>query len=191
MSSGNCELHTHFTFLHEILTSTYTKIFNIFFTYNMTRCPTISFQLSIMPKWLAKHISTKVSFKITIRKRHVCIDTRWPWKWNQYFYLEIWNDECSKIIFLLSFQVLTRLNSQNRNEKILLMNSDTLIFIWILVFPIAIIQVSAPRKWSVLIYFSSLHDYWLPSTIISLVHNSLGDMERCEKVLFSFSNCEK
>ena len=70
---------------------------------------------------------TKVSFKITIRKKHVYIDIRWPWKWNQYFYLAIWGDEPSKIIFLPSFQLVTRLNSQNRNEKILLMNSDTLI----------------------------------------------------------------
>ena len=52
-------------------------------------------------KWLAKHISTKVSFKITIRKRHVYIDICWPWKWNQYLYLGIWEDERSKIIFLL------------------------------------------------------------------------------------------
>ena len=69
----------------------------------MSRCPTINFQLSIMTKWLAKHISTKVSFKITIRKRHVYIDIRWPWKWNQYFYLGIWENERSKIIFLPSF----------------------------------------------------------------------------------------
>ena len=34
-----------------------------------------------------------------------------------------------KIIFLLSFQHVTRLNSQNVNETILLMNSDTLICI--------------------------------------------------------------
>jgi len=50
-----------------------------------------------MSKLLAKHISTKVSFKITVRKRHVCIDIRWPWKWNQYFYMGIWNDERTKI----------------------------------------------------------------------------------------------
>ena len=67
----------------------------------MSRCPTFTFQVSIMSKWLAKHISTKVSFKITIRKRHVHIDIRWPWKWNQDLYLGIWEDERSKIIFLL------------------------------------------------------------------------------------------
>ena len=61
---------------------------------------------------------TQVTFKITIRKRHVYIDIRWPWKWNQYFYLAIWEDERSKLIFLPSFQLVTRLNSQNRNEKI-------------------------------------------------------------------------
>ena len=69
---------------------------------------------------------TQVSFKITIRKRHVYIDIRWPWKWNQYFYLGIWEDESSKIIFLPSFQLVTRLNSQNRNETSLLINSDSL-----------------------------------------------------------------
>ena len=108
----------------------------------MSRCPTFTFQFSIMSKWLAKHISTKVSFKITIRKRHVYIDICWPWKWNQYFYLGIWNDERTKIIFLPSFQLVKRLNSQNINETSLLMNSNTLISIWVLAFPIGIIQVS-------------------------------------------------
>ena len=143
----------------------------------MSRCPTFTFQVSIMSKRLAKHISTKVSFKITIRKRHVYIDIRWPWKWKQYLYLGIWEDECSKIILLPSFQLVTRLNSLNRNETSLLMNSDTLICIWILAFPIGIIQVSTPRKWSFFLYFSSLHDYWPPTTLISLVHNPLGEME--------------
>ena len=36
----------------------------------MSRCPNFTFQVSIISKLLAKHISTKVSFKITIRKRH-------------------------------------------------------------------------------------------------------------------------
>ena len=112
------------------------------------------FRLSIMSKWLAKHISTKVSFKITIRKRHVCIHIRWHWKRNQDFYLGIWNDERTKIIFLLSFQLVTRLNSQNRIEISFIMDYDTFICIWILVFPIGIIQVSNPRKWSFLLYFS-------------------------------------
>ena len=112
------------------------------------------------------------------------IDIRWPWKWIQYFYLGIWEDERSKIIFLPSFQLVTRLNSQNRNETSSLMNSDTLICIRLLAFPIGIIQVSTPRKWSFLLYFSSLHDYWHQTTLISLVHNSLGKMEWCEKRAF-------
>ena len=78
-----------------------------------------------------------------------------------------------------------------QNETILLMNSDTLIWIWILAFPIGIIQVSTPRKWSFLIYFSCLHDYWTPTTLNTLVHNSLGEMEWCEKRAFNFSKCEK
>ena len=129
----------------------------------MSRFPTFTFQVSIMSKWLAKHISTKVSFKITIMKRHVHIDIRWTWKWNQYFYLGIREDERSKIIFLPSFQLATQLNSQNRNETSLLMNSDTLICIWILAYPIGIIQVSTPRKWCFLLYFS-------PYTITDLNH---------------------
>ena len=112
----------------------------------MSRCPTLTYLVSIMSKWLAKHISTKVSFKITIRKRYVHIDIRWPWKWNQYFYLGIIENERSKIIFLPSFKLVTRLNSQNRNETNLLMKSGTLICIWILAFPIGIIQVLTPRN---------------------------------------------
>ena len=69
----------------------------------MSRCPTFTFRFLIMSKWLAKHISTKVSLKITIRKRHVHIDIRWPSKWNQYFYLGIREDERSKIIFFAFF----------------------------------------------------------------------------------------
>ena len=134
-----------FHFLQRILTSTHMKKFNIFLQ-NMSRCSTFTFQVSIVSKWLSKHISTKVSFKITIRKRHVYIDIRWPWKWNQYFYLGIWEDESSKIIFLPSFQLVTRLNSQKRNETRLLKNSDTLICIWLFAFPIGIIQVSTPEN---------------------------------------------
>ena len=126
----------------------------------MSGCPTFTFQVSIMSKSPAIQVSTKVSFKITIRKRYVYTDIRWPWKWNQYFYLGIWEDESSKIIFLPSFHLVTRLNSQNRNETSLLMKSDTLIYIWMLEFPIGIIQVSTPRKWSFFLYFSTLHDYW-------------------------------
>ena len=127
----------------------------------MSRCPTFTFQASIMSKWIAKHISTKVSFKITIRKRHFYIDFPWTWKWKHNFYLGIWEYERSKIIYLPSFHIGTRLNSQNRNETSLLMNSDTLIFIWILPFPIGIIQVSTPRKWRFLHYFRSVHNYLL------------------------------
>ena len=157
----------------------------------MSRCPTFTFRVSIMSKWLAKHISTKVSFKITIRKRHFYIDIRWPWKWKKYFYLGFWEYERSKIIFLPSLQLVTRLNSQNRNETSLLMNSDTLICIWILAFPISIIQVSTPRKWSFLLHFGSLHDDWPPTTLISLEHNSLGETEWCEKRAFQLLKMRK
>ena len=134
---------------------------------------------------------TQVSFKITIRKRHAYIEIRWPWKWNQYIYLVICEDERSKIIFFPSFQLVTRLNSQNRNETSLLINSDTLICIWILEFPIGIIQISTPRKWSFLLYFSYFHYYWPPTTLISLVHNSLGEMEWFENRAFQLLKMRK
>jgi len=96
-------------FSTRILTSKHTKVY-------MSRCQTFNFQFSIMSKWLAKHIITKVSYKITIRKRQVYIDIRWPWKWNQCFYLGIWNDDRTKMIVLPSFHLATRLNCQNTNE---------------------------------------------------------------------------
>ena len=133
------------------------KKFNIFCIIYVTMS-NIHFSVLNNVKWPAKHISTKVSFKITIRKRLIYIHIRWPWKRNQYFYLGIWEDERSKIILLNSFQLVTRLNSQTRYEISLLMNSDTLICIWISAFPIGIIQDSTPRKWCFLLYFSSLHD---------------------------------
>jgi len=157
----------------------------------MSRCPTFNFQVSLMSKWLAKHISITVSFKITIRKRHVFIDIRWPWKWKQYFYLVIWEDVRSKVISLPSFHLVTRINSQKRNETNLLMNSDTLICIWIFAIPIGIIQFSTPRKWIFLLYFSSLHDYWPATTLISLVVNSLGEIEWFEKRSFQLLKMRK
>ena len=78
-----------------------------------------------------------------------------------------------------------------RNDTFLLMISDTLIFIWILAFPIGIIQVSTPRKWSFLLYFGNFHDYWPPTPLISLVHNSLGEMEWCEKRAFQLLKTRK
>ena len=71
------------------------------------------------------------------------------------------------------------------------MNADTLICIWILLFPISIIEVSTPRKWIFLLYFSSLHDYWPPITWNSFVHTSWGKMERCEIRAFQFLKIRK
>jgi len=77
-----------FHFSTRILNSTHIRKCLIFFSQNICRkCPTIQFRLSTMSKLLAKNISNKVSLKITIRKRHVYIDIRWPWIWTQYFQL--------------------------------------------------------------------------------------------------------
>jgi len=146
----------------------------------MTRCPKINFQFSIMSKWLAKHISTKVSFKITIWKKHVYLDIGWPWIWKQGFPLGIWNDVRTKMIVLPSFQLATRLNSQNTNEIDVINRQWHINFLWILVFPISIIEVSTSRKCCFWLNFSSLHDYWPPSTWNSLVYSSWGEKYRCE-----------
>ena len=144
-----------------------------------------------MSKWLAKHISTKVSFKITITKRHVRIDIRWPCKWYQYFYLGIWNDDHSKIIVLPSFQLTTRLNSQNRNENVFI-NELTHINLYMN------IGISNWQNWSFdptqmkfFTLFHSLHDYWPPTTWNPLEHTSWGNCSDVKYVLFSSPKCEK
>jgi hypothetical protein len=144
-----------------------------------------------MSKWLAKHINTKVSFKITFRKRHVYIDIGWPWIWIQCFFLGIWNDDRTKMVFLPSFQFAKRLNSQNTNENEFINERWHFNCLWILVFPIGIIDVSTSRKSCIWLYFSSLHDYWPPSTWNSLVHTSWGEMERCENRAFQLLKMRK
>ena len=120
----------------------------------------------------------KVSFKITIRKRHVYIDIDWSWMGNQCFCLGIWNDDRTKMIVLLSLQLATQM------KLCLLMNSYTLISLWIMVFPIGIIEFSTSRTCCFWLYFCSLHDYWHPSTWKYLVNTSWGKMDRCEKRAF-------
>jgi hypothetical protein len=73
----------------------------------------------------------------------------------------------------------------------LLMNSVTLICLWILVFPIGIIEFSTSRKCCFWHCFSSLHDYWPPSTRNSLVHTSWAEMEWCEKRAFQLFKFRK
>jgi len=74
---------------------------------------------------------------------------------------------------------------------ILLMNSDTLICLLILVIPIGVIEVSTSPKCSFWLYFSSLHDYWPPSTWNSLVHTSWAKWNGVKYLLFSSSKREK
>ena len=156
-----------------------------------TRWPTFTYLQSILSKWLSKLISTNVSFKITISKRHVYIDIRLPWIWNQYFYLGIWINDRNKMIVLPSFQAATPLNSQNKNEIEFINDSSTLMFIRKLIFPIGIIEISTPRNWSFWLYFSSLSDYWPPSTINPLVNTSWSEMEGCENRVFQLLKMRK
>ena len=144
-----------------------------------------------MSKWLAKHISTNVSFKITTRKRHIYIKFGGPWIWNQCFYLGIWNDVRNEMILLRWFQLATRSISQNKNETEFYNALWYINFLWIFEFPIGIIEISTSSKWCFWRYFSSLHDYWPPSTCNSLVHNSWGEMEWCEKTALQLLKMRK
>jgi len=60
-----------------------------------------------------------------------------------------------------------------------------------LVFPIGIIEVSTTRIWSFLLYFSSLHYLWCPSTWNPSIHTSLGEMVRREKRAFQLLKTRK
>ena len=82
MASGKCELHTYFTFFQRILTSTHMKKFNIFCIIYVAMS---NIHFSVLDN-VKMNCITQVSFKITIRKRHVYIDICWPWKWNQHFF---------------------------------------------------------------------------------------------------------
>jgi hypothetical protein len=73
----------------------------------------------------------------------------------------------------------------------LLMNTDTWNCLWILVFPNGIIEVSNSRKCCFWLYFSSLQDYWPPSTWNLLVHTSWGETERREKRAFQLLKLRK
>ena len=68
----------------------------------------------------------------------------------------------------------------------LLMYSESLFCIWILVFPIGIIEVTTPRDWSFWLHNCSSHDSWPPSTWNSLEHKTWGEMEGCEKCAYQF-----
>ena len=156
----------------------------------MSRCRTFPFQPSIMTKRLAKHISIKVSFKFSIRKRHVYIDIGWPWIWNQYFYLGILNDDRTKIIVLPSFQLVTRIKLQNRNEN------EFINVLWLTILYMNI-GISNWNNWNFdptymkFFLFQFLTRFSTSKYMNLFSTYPLGEMERCENVLFSSSKCEK
>ena len=116
----------------------------------MSRCPTFTFQVSIMSKWLGKHISTEVSFKITIRITHVNIDIRWPWIWNQYFYLGILNDHRSFAFISAPCTILNIYDCKRCMKKCFPINWFTQVFLWLIVSWLCIII------WFTCVYFLQL-----------------------------------
>ena len=133
---------TLFPFLSRLLTSNHPKLFSTYLVertgamwktcfsapqnakkenqlkhknHYKSRCPTINLQFSILPKWLAKHISTKVPSKLLLGKDMFTLT---------YVNLEyetsicIWEFEMIFVV-LPSFQLPKRLNSQNTKKLIL------------------------------------------------------------------------
>jgi len=95
----------------------------------MSRCPTINFHLSIISKWLAKHISIKISFKITTRK-DMFILTLVDLEYETSVF--IWEFEMMMVLilsFCLLFKWLPIEIHITQMKLILLMNTDTLICI--------------------------------------------------------------
>ena len=105
--------------------------------------------------------------------------------------LRIRNDDHTKMINILHFSSLQDEIQRTQMKMFLLMNSNTLISLWILVCPIGIIEISTSRKCSFWLYFISLYDYWPPSTWNSLVHTSWCEMEPCEKRVFQILKMRK
>ena len=52
-------------------------------------------------------------------------------------------------------------------------------------------SIFSSTKMNYLVYFSSVHDYWPPTTLMKLVYNSLGEMEWCEKRAFQLLKMRK
>jgi hypothetical protein len=77
-----------------------------------------NYQLSVLDivKISCQTHTTKDSFKITIRNRHVYIDIGWLEYETIVPFWGIWNDDRNKMIVLPSFKLAKRLNSQNTNE---------------------------------------------------------------------------
>jgi len=81
--------------------------------------------------------------------------------------VSIWEFEMMIVLkwyFCIHLRSLNDYIHKTQMKLSLLMKFDTLIYLWIFVFPIGIIEVSSSRKCCFWIYFSSLHDYWYPST---------------------------
>jgi len=102
-----------------------------------------------------------------------------------------WNDVRTKMRVYIYFNSLRVYIHRTHVKLRYIMNSDTLLCIWIPVFPIGIFEVSTARKWGFWLYFISIHDYLHPNPRNSLVHNSWSEMERREKRAFQLLKMRK
>ena len=145
-----------------------------------------------MSKWIAKHISSKVPFKIAIRKgifTLTFVDLEYETSISiSEFQLII----VLKLYFCLHYSSLHNKIHRTHMKMCLLMNSGTLICIWNLVFPIGIIEICLHVNAFFWFYFSSLYDYRHTTTWKCLVNTSWGAKWSDGKyVHFISSKCEK
>jgi hypothetical protein len=104
-------------------------------------------------------------------------------------YIWIWNDDRSTIIVLPSFQLVTRLNSQNRNENVFINEYCHINLYMNILSPNGIIEVSTTRIWSFFTLFQFLTR--LKTSKYLKVHISAGEMERREKRAFQLLKMPK
>ena len=104
---------------------------------------------------------------------------------------EFWNDDRTKMLVWTAFRLATRLRSQNSNETMFINE------LWHINLYMNI-GISNWYNWSFdrtkinfLLYFSSFHYYWPPSTRNSLVYTPWCKRERCEKRDFQLLKMRK
>ena len=113
------------------------------------------------------------------------------WMWTSITWWHILNDDFIKMGALPLFQLATRWNTQKPYETDIHNEFREINLYMNIGISNWIFWSIDPRKWRFCLYFSSIHDYWPPNTLNSLVHNSKCEMERSEKVAFQLIKIRK
>ena len=150
------------------------------------------FQVTKVPKILAKHIITKDYLKIAVWTRHVCIWHSFTKNTKHYFqlaYLKWWsykNDSFAFVSGRYTIKFTEHLGNLIQNELWhIKLYMNTGISNW------HMYEVSTLQKWSICLYFSSIHNYSSPNTWNYLLRNYWSEIERCEKRAFQLLKMRK